>query len=188
MNLDKLVKFYKNKKVLVIGHTGFKGSWLTLCLKDLGSRIYGVSLDIPTIPSHYKQSNIRSDIKDIRLDIRDYKKLKKKIENIKPDIIFHLAAQSLVKESFKDPLKTWTINLIGSINIFDILKSYRLKKKISAVIITSDKCYKNLNQTKGYAETDLLGDNEPYGSSKAAVELAFQSYFNSFFIKKKIYL
>ena len=185
MNFNKFEKFYKNKKVLVLGHTGFKGSWLTLCLKDLGSKIYGISLDIPTKPSHFELLKIKKDIKDYRIDIRNYKKIKKKIETIKPDIIFNCAAQSLVKESFQDPYKTWTTNLIGSLNILEILRNIKLKKKICTVIITSDKCYKNLNQSKRYREDDLLGDYEPYGASKAAVELAFQSYFNSSLKNKK---
>ena len=177
--------FYKTKKVLIIGHTGFKGSWLTVCLKNLGSKIYGISIDVPTTPSNYKLLKIQKQIKDFRLDIRNYKKLKKKILLIKPDIIFHLAAQSLVKESFNDPYKTWTTNLIGSINLLEVLKNLQIKKKMSVVIITSDKCYKNLNLNKRYKENDLLGDDEPYGASKAATELAFKSYFESFLVKKK---
>ena len=185
MNFGKISTFYKNKKVLIIGHTGFKGTWLTLCLKNFGSEISGISLDIPTSPSHFNLSKINKDIKDYRTDIRNYKNLKKKILAIQPDIIFHFAAQSLVKESFIDPYKTWTTNLMGSINILEFLKNVNFKKKISVVIITSDKCYKNLNQKKRYVETDELGDTEPYGASKAAVELAFNSYFISFLKKKK---
>ncbi len=185
MKYSKISSFYKNKKILIIGHTGFKGSWLTLCLKNLGSEIYGISLDVPTNPSHFALSKIKKDIKDYRVDIRNYQKLKKKILFIKPDIVFHFAAQSLVKESFINPYTTWTTNLMGSINILEFLRNTHFTKKISVVIITSDKCYKNLNQKKGYVETDELGDSEPYGASKAAVELAFNSYFNSFLRKKK---
>ena len=148
MKKYKLKNFYKNKKILIIGHTGFKGSWLTLCLKNLGSKCYGISLNVPTKPSHYEISRIGKKIKDFRVDIRDYNKLKQKILFINPDIIFHCAAQSLVKESFKDPYKTWTTNLMGSINILEFLKNCDLKKKMSVVIITSDKCYKNLNKKK----------------------------------------
>jgi CDP-glucose 4,6-dehydratase len=185
MKFNQIEKFYKNKKVLIIGHTGFKGSWLTLCLRNLGSQIHGISNDVPTTPSHFILSKINKDIKDHRADIRNYKNLKRKIISIKPDIIFHFAAQSLVKESFNEPYKTWTTNLMGSINIFEFLRSANLTKKTSVVIITSDKCYKNLNKKKGYIETDELGDSEPYGASKAAVELAFRSYFDSFFKDKK---
>ena len=185
MKLKMIQKFYKNKNVLIVGHTGFKGSWLSVCLKDFGAKIFGISKDIPTKPSHYQLLNLKKQINDYRFDIRNYKELKKKILLIKPDIIFHLAAQSLVKESFKDPYKTWTTNLMGSINLLEVLKNLKIKKKISVVIITSDKCYKNLNTKKRYKESDLLGDDEPYGASKAAVELAFKSYFESFLSKKK---
>ncbi len=185
MKLKLVEKFYKNKRVLIIGHTGFKGSWLTMCLKKLNAKIYGISIDVPTQPSHFNLLGIKNSIKDYRIDIRDYKKLQNKIVAIKPDIIFHLAAQSLVKESYLNPYSTWTTNLIGTINLLDILKNSNLKKKISVVIITSDKCYKNLNQKKRYNEKDLLGDQEPYGASKASAELAFASYFESFLYKKK---
>ena len=185
MNIKKIKEFYKDKKVLIIGHTGFKGSWLSISLKKMGSKIFGISLNIPSKPSHFKLSHINKDIKDLRLDIRNLKMLKKKISEIKPDIIFHLAAQSLVKQSFSNPYETWTTNLLGSLNLFEALKNIELKKKTSVVVVTSDKCYKNLNKKKKYSETDLLGDSEPYGASKAAVEIAFKSYFDSFYINKK---
>jgi CDP-glucose 4,6-dehydratase len=185
MKFNRMNTFYKNKKILIIGHTGFKGTWLTLCLKNLGSKIYGISIDVPTKPSHYKLTKIANKINDFRIDIRNYNEFKKKVLKIKPDIIFHFAAQSLVKESFKDPHKTWSTNLMGSINLLEILKNSNFLKKTSVVIITSDKCYKNMNQKKGYIENDMLGDYEPYGASKAAVELAFHSYFDSFFKKRK---
>ncbi len=181
MQIDKLYKFYKNKKILIIGHTGFKGSWLSISLKMMGAKIYGISLDVPTKISHFKLLKLNKLVKDYRLDIRDQKKLKDKIIKIKPDIIFHLAAQSLVKKSFSDPFETWTTNFSGSLNLFEILKNIQIKKRMGVVVITSDKCYKNLNQYKKYSETDLLGDSEPYGASKAAVEIAFKSYFLSFF-------
>lgn len=184
MKIDLIEKFYKNKNILIIGHTGFKGSWLSICLKDLGAKVFGISKDIPTKPSHYQLLNFKKKIRDYRFDIRDYNKLKKTILTIKPDIIFHLAAQSLVKESFRYPYKTWTTNLMGSINLLEILKNIKIKKKMSVVIITSDKCYKNFNSNKRYKENDILGDDEPYGASKAATELAFRSYFASFLSKK----
>tara|TARA_S200000501_G_scaffold373648_1_gene421244 strand:+ start:955 stop:2043 length:1089 start_codon:yes stop_codon:yes gene_type:complete len=185
MEIKKINNFYKNKKVLVIGHTGFKGSWLSISLQKMGSKVYGISLNVPTKLSHFKMLNFKNSIKDFRLDIRNYDRLKRKILLIKPDIIFHLAAQSLVKKSYSNPHETWTTNLLGTLNLFDILKNLKLKRKMSVIVITSDKCYKNLNQKKKYLETDLLGDSEPYGASKAAVEVAFRSYFDSFFYKKK---
>ncbi len=186
MKLKELNNFYKNKKVLVIGHTGFKGSWLTACLKNFKSRVYGISSNIPTKPSHFKLSRIHKNINEYRIDIRNYSKLKKKINQIKPDIIFHLAAQSLVRNSFEKPYATWTTNSLGTLNLLEILRETRIQKKTSIVIVTSDKCYKNVNQKKGYLETDILGDKEPYGSSKASAELIFYSYFHSFLSKKKM--
>ena len=185
MTLLNLKKFYKNKKVLVIGHTGFKGSWLTASLKGLDAKVFGLSKDIPTYPSNFKVSKIHKNITDFKVDIRNYKLLKKKIKLIKPDLIFHLAAQSLVKKSFLYPYETWTTNSIGTLNLLEIIREINFKKKLGIVIITSDKCYKNINQKKGYKETDILGDKEPYGSSKASAELIFYSYFHSFFKKKK---
>ena len=185
MKIKKLQNFYKNKKILIIGHTGFKGSWLSVSLKEMGSKLYGISLDVPTKPSHFYLSKIHKNIKDLRVDIRNYDVLNKKILSIKPDIIFHLAAQSLVKKSFINPYETWTTNLLGSINLFEILRNAKFKKNTSVVVITSDKCYKNFNRKKKYSESDLLGDSEPYGASKAAIEIAFKSYFDSFFIKDK---
>ncbi len=186
MKTKNLKNFYKNKKVLVIGHTGFKGSWLTACLKNFKAKVYGISNGIPTKPSHFRLSNIYKGIKDYKIDIRDYLKLKKKINFIKPDIIFHLAAQSLVRNSFKKPYDTWTTNALGTLNLLEILKEIKTQKKTSVVIVTSDKCYKNINQKKGYLETDILGDKEPYGSSKASAELIFYSYFHSFLNKKNM--
>lgn len=186
MKFNKLRKFYKNKKVLVMGHTGFKGSWLTACLKNYQAKVFGISNKIPTNPSNYLVSGIDKLIhKDFRQDIRDYKKLNKKINSIKPDVIFHLAAQALVKESYINPHNTWTTNVLGTLNLLEILKNNEFKKKVIVVIITSDKCYKNINQKKGYKENDILGDHEPYGATKASAEILFHSYFQSFFKNKK---
>ncbi|MDC0446026.1 CDP-glucose 4,6-dehydratase [Candidatus Pelagibacter sp.] len=177
--------YYKGKKILIIGHTGFKGSWLTLVLKNLGAKLYGISIGIPSVPSNYLVSNVKKNIKDYKFDIRNIKKLKKKINSINPDIIFNLAAQSLVRESFKNPYYTWSTNLIGSLNLLEILKNRKNKKKIIFILITSDKCYKNVNKTQGYKEDEVLGGHEPYGASKASVELLFHSYFQSFFVNNK---
>ena len=174
----KLIKnYYKGKKILIIGHTGFKGSWLTLVLNNLGAKLYGISIGIPSVPSNYLVSNVKKNIKDYKLDIRNIKNLKKKIDTINPDIIFNLAAQSLVRESFKNPYYTWSTNLIGSLNLLEILKNRKNKKKILFILITSDKCYKNINKTQGYKEDEVLGGHEPYGASKASAELLFHSYF-----------
>ena len=116
----KNLKVFKNTRVIVTGHTGFKGSWLTAWLKQLGANIMGISLDLPTNPSHFKVSNIGKNIKNVRLDIRDRKKLENKIINFKPKFIFHLAAQSLVAKSYMAPSLTWQTNVIGTLNILEI--------------------------------------------------------------------
>ena len=138
LNFNRL-KYYKNKKVLVTGNTGFKGSWLSLWLLMLGSKVYGISKNIPTQPSLYKELNLDKKIRTNFFDIKNFKKLEKKINEIKPDIIFHLAAQSIVSKSFDNPMDTFFSNSIGTANIMEYLR--KTKSKINAIIITSDKCY-----------------------------------------------
>ena len=174
--------FFLNKRVLITGHTGFKGSWLSLWLHLLGAKVVGVSINNPTIPSHFDKLNLKNKIVDIRLDIRKLKKLNLVFKRYKPDIFFHLAAQSLVKKSYRDPITTFSTNTIGTLNVLECLK--KMKKKCNTVIITSDKSYKNLEIKKGYREKDLLGGKDPYSASKASAELIIQSYVNCFFKKK----
>lgn len=176
-------KFFKNKKILITGHTGFKGSWLTFWLKKLGASISGISKDVPTNPSLFKVLNLKNKIIDHRLDIRNLSKLKKIVEKFKPDYVFHLAAQSLVKKSYEDPINTFTTNGIGTCNILESIRL--LKNKCSVVIITSDKSYKNIEITRGYRETDELGGHDPYSASKGCAEFIIQSYIKSFFSNKK---
>ena len=137
----KNLKTFRNSRVIVTGHTGFKGSWLTAWLKQLGAHVMGISLNPPTNPSHFKTSKINLGIKDIRLDIRNRKKLEKKIISFKPDFVFHLAAQSLVGLSYKNPVETWQTNVFGTLNILESIR--KLKNVCNVVIITSDKCYFN---------------------------------------------
>jgi len=174
---------FKNKKVIITGHTGFKGSWLTLWLKLLGAKIIGISLDVPTKPSHYDKLNLGKKIINIKLDIRNLKKLEKIFKKYQPDYVFHLAAQSLVKKSYTDPVKTFTTNTIGTMNVLESLK--KINNKFAAVIITSDKSYKNLEIKRGYHEKDLLGGKDPYSASKGAAEIIIQSFVNSYFKKNK---
>ncbi len=176
-------KIFKNKKVLITGHTGFKGSWLTFWLLQLNARICGVSKDIPTKPSLFEALSLRKNIIDKRIDIRDLAKLKKTINNFKPDFLFHLAAQPLVKKSYDDPVNTFTSNAIGTCNVLESVKF--LKKRCNVVIITSDKSYKNLEILRGYRETDLLGGFDPYSASKGCAEFIIQSYVKSFYKNKK---
>ena len=186
LNLEKK---FKNKKIIVTGHTGFKGSWLTYWLVSLGAKVIGISKNIPTKPSNYEALNLKKKCLDLRLDITNLKSLKKLILNKKPDYIFHLAAQSLVKRSYKDPVETFETNSIGTLNLLEALKQLKSRKKCSVVIITSDKSYKNLEIKRGYKEDDILGGYDPYSASKACAELIIQSYMKSFLKdNKKLYI
>ena len=176
-------KKFKNKKVIVTGHTGFKGSWLVLWLKLLGAKIIGISLNSPTKPSHFDKLNLKKKIIHINLDIRNLKKLEKIFKKFQPDFVFHLAAQSLVKKSYRNPIETFGTNTIGTLNVLESLK--KIRKKFSAVIITSDKSYKNLTIKRGYHENDLLGGEDPYSASKGAAELIIQSFCKSYFKNDK---
>ena len=168
-------KIYKNKKVLITGHTGFKGSWLCFWLYLSGAKIYGISKNIPTNPSLYNILNIKKIIyKDYRIDIKDFNRLKNLIHKIKPDIIFHLAAQALVKKSYRETFETFATNTVGTLNILEIICNF--KKKINLVLITSDKVYKNINKKKKYIESDKIGGDDPYSSSKGAADIIANSY------------
>ena len=180
VNIINLKNFYRGKKVLVTGHTGFKGSWLCLFLHMFGAKLYGLSNSKP------KKTNIYNLIKknfeeDITTDIRNFEKLHYQLKKIKPDIIFHLAAQFLVYESYSNPVKTFHTNTIGSMNILESFR--RINKSTIIVMITSDKCYLNIEKRAGYKENDKLGGKDPYSASKASAEHVIDSYYNSFFKK-----
>ncbi len=175
--------FYKDKTVLVTGNTGFKGSWITAWLVELGAKVIGYSLKPPTKPGLFNILDLEKKIKHINGDIRNYKKLQNVIKKYKPDIIFHMAAQSLVRESYKDPYVTFQTNILGTLNLFEAVRC--LKLETSIINITTDKCYENKEQSIGYRETDSLGGYDPYSSSKACSELLTTSYRNSFFNPKE---
>lgn len=176
---------FKGKKVIITGHTGFKGSWLTIWLHYLGAKIIGISKNIPTKPSNFVSNQLEKKINHQIFDIKNRNKLQKVINKYKPDYIFHLAAQSLVKRSYVKPYVTFESNSFGTLTLLDVLKDYKINKVCSIVIITSDKSYKNLELNRGYKEEDILGGHDPYSASKACAELMIQSYFNSFLIKNK---
>ena len=169
--------FYK-KKILITGNTGFKGCWLTLWFLRLGAKVVGISNGVPSKPSLFEILKLKNKIKYYKFDITDYKKLSKVIIKEKPDYIFHLAAQALVLRSYTKSLETLKTNIIGTANILETLRY--VYKKCVCVIITSDKCYENLELKRGYKETDLLGGKDIYSSSKASAELVFSSYFRTF--------
>lgn len=179
MEMKDLIQFgdiYREKTVLITGHTGFKGSWLTLWLKKLGAKVIGYSLEPPTKPNHFEL--IKPDIISIKGDVRDRALLNEVFSKYKPDIVFHLAAQSLVRYSYENPLETYEVNVIGTLNIFDMCRKYDVK---AIVNVTSDKCYENKEWVYGYREVDPMGGYDPYSSSKGCAELLTSSYRNSFF-------
>lgn len=173
---------FNNKTVLITGHTGFKGAWLTAWLKHLGARVVGIAFDPPTEPSHFAAARIAEGMTDLRIDIRDQASLEKAIVAAQPDFVFHLAAQALVRRSYEDPMETWQTNVLGTLHVLEALRI--LAKPCSAVIITSDKCYDNVEWVWGYRETDALGGPDPYSASKGAAELAIKSHIKSYFPKE----
>ena len=173
---------YKGKKVLVTGHTGFKGSWLCTWLISLGADVYGISKDIPTKPSMFESLRLQEKITHYNEDIRNLEGIHKIISEVKPNYIFHLAAQAIVSRSYSNPIETITSNVIGTTNVLEAL---RLENhSCVAIIITSDKCYNNVEWVWGYKESDRVGGKDIYSGSKGAAELVFKSYHNSFFSRK----
>ncbi len=179
-------KFWKNRRVLLTGHTGFKGSWLLLWLKEMGAKVFCYSLPPSEENNLYKDlfyaNNNLKDFCETFNDIRDTKRLNQFVNEAKPEVVFHLAAQPLVKESYRDPVNTWEINVMGSLFLLESLKS--LKNRCSIVMVTTDKVYLNKESLSGYRETDKLGGHDPYSSSKAAAEIAIASWRSSFYGKK----
>lgn len=176
-------KVYKNKRVLVTGHTGFKGSWLVAWLKKLGADVIGISKEIPTSPSMFQELQLLKEDKDYRVDIRNLDSVIQILKTTKPDFIFHLAAQPIVSVSYSDPIGTISSNVIGTTNILEALRL--LNFKCNAIIITSDKAYDNIEQVWGYKEDDKMGGKDIYSGSKGAAELIINSYYHSFFKIKK---
>jgi CDP-glucose 4,6-dehydratase len=177
-------KFFKKKKVLITGATGFKGAWLCQILNLFNSNILGIGFKPNKNQNLFNNLKLNNKIKLKYTDIRDYKKLSNIIKQFQPQIIFHLAAQPIIFQSYKDPYETININSTGTLNILDICKD--LKSLRSIVCITSDKCYANNFSTRGFKETDHLGGTDPYSASKASAEIIINAYKESFFSKKKI--
>ena len=170
---------YRGRRVLLTGHTGFKGSWLALWLSELGAKVTGVALAPDTSPCHWDLINL--DIAEQRLDIRDQIALARIVEDTQPEIVFHLAAQPLVRRSYREPLATWSTNVMGTANLLDACRHTASVRAI--VVVTSDMCYENQEWSRGYRETDRLGGHDPYSASKAAAELVAGSYRDAFFHK-----
>ncbi len=176
--------FWKNKKILITGHTGFKGSWLTLLLHSFGAKITGYALNPISKPNFFDGLNLGKFLsKDFRSDISNLKKLKNVIKKVKPNIIFHFIGQSSVFVGYKDPLDTVNANVNGTVNLLEAARSSKTIKSI--VIVTSDKVYLNLERKRKFRETDILGGHEMYGSSKAASDILASSYIKSFYKNSK---
>lgn len=184
--MDRLFNgIYEGKEVIVTGHTGFKGSWLSIWLNELGAKVTGYALDPKTKLDNFVLSGLSGKITDIRGDIRDYDRFLKVLQEVKPDFLFHLAAQPLVRLSYEFPKDTYDINIGGTVNVLEAMR-YVDSVRV-AIMVTSDKCYENNESLYEYKEGDPMGGYDPYSSSKAAAEIAISGYRNSFFNPDKYY-
>ncbi|MDP2322741.1 MAG: GDP-mannose 4,6-dehydratase, partial [Gammaproteobacteria bacterium] len=167
---------YRNRRVLVTGHTGFKGSWLSLWLSRMEAQVTGMALDPDTTPSHWNLLQLPAT--DRRLDVRDFAGVAGILRDTQPEIVFHLAAQPLVRRSYREPLETWSTNVLGTAHVLEACRQQPGVRAI--VVVTTDKCYRNKEQIWGYRENEELGGHDPYSASKAAAELVVSSYRQSF--------
>jgi CDP-glucose 4,6-dehydratase len=176
---DSYLSTYRGKRVLVTGHTGFKGSWLSLLLNALDAEVMGYALAPACACGHFERLGLERKIRHITGDVRDFSYMRSEVVSFKPEIVFHLAAQSLVRPSYSDPKTTFDVNVGGGLNLLEVIRNCESVRAL--VFITSDKCYENQEWIWGYRETDLLGGRDPYSASKGAIELVFSSYLRSFF-------
>lgn len=183
IDYKKIFEVFKGKKVFITGHTGFKGSWLTLILLEIGAEVMGYSLNPEYQPCHFDLLELKDKIIHEIGDIRDSSNLSKKINNFKPDFVFHLAAQPLVQKSYNNPVETFNTNIIGTVNILEAVRNCTSVR--SLILVTSDKCYENVEWIWGYRENDKMGGHDPYSASKGAAELVFSSYSRSYFTQIK---
>lgn len=174
-----LRNIFSKKRVLITGHTGFKGSWLAFLLHEMGAEVMGFALAPTTTPSHFELLGLDRKMHHVLGDIRDASLIARTLDAFQPDFVFHLAAQALVRPSYQDPASTFATNVLGSVNLLEAVR--RCRSVRSLVYITSDKCYENVEWIWGYRESDPLGGRDPYSASKAAAEIAFSSYARSFF-------
>ena len=183
MKTNTFFKEFKGKKIVITGHTGFKGSWLSLWLNYLGAKVYGISNNFKINQTNFNNFKMKKNIKNFDIDIRNFEKLNKVIKKIKPDFIFHFAAQSLVGASYKKPLYNFETNFNGTLNLLEVLRLSNFK--CVSTLITSDKSYRNFEIKRGYVEDDILGGDDPYSASKGSAEFVINSYFRSFLKNKK---
>ena len=176
---------FEGKSVLVTGHTGFKGAWLCLWLNRLGAKITGLSLEPPTQPSHFVEGDVLPILHShVVADVRDTETVIESIRKSKPDLILHLAAQSIVRRGYREPFETFSTNVMGTASVLEAIRV--VDRPCCAVMVTSDKCYENREQVWGYRESDAMGEHDPYGGSKGAAELVIRSYRDSFFHTSKL--
>ena len=170
---------YKGRRVFITGHTGFKGSWLAAWLSQMGATVCGFADCVPTSPSHFEAMHLEQHVQDMRGDIRDRDAVIRAMKEFRPDVVFHLAAQALVRKSYEDAPLTFEANMLGTLNMLEAVR--QCPSVEAAVFITSDKCYRNDEWVWGYRETDHLGGDDPYSASKGCAEIIAHSYFKSFF-------
>ena len=171
--------FWRGKRVLLTGHTGFKGSWLALWLDSLGAKVSGFSVDVPTSPSLFEAARVAESLHDGRGDVRDLHAVRAAMDEARPDVVLHLAAQSLVRQSYAQPVETYATNVMGTAHVLEAARAAGTVRAV--VIVTSDKCYENRESGRAYLETDPMGGHDPYSSSKGAAELVTAAYRSSFF-------
>src|SRR5512143_2183486 len=172
--------FWKNRRVFLTGHTGFKGSWLSIWLNALGADVTGYALDPPTEPSLYKQADVAQAVRtSICADIRDFPRLKSAIAECRPDVVIHMAAQSVVRRGYEDPIENYSSNVMGTVHVLEALR--QLNRPCAVINITSDKCYENREWVWGYRENEPMGGRDPYSNSKGCAELVTTAYRESYF-------
>lgn len=179
---DAYLEIFRGKRVLVTGHTGFKGSWLTLLLNGLGAEVMGYALAPEYAGGHFERLGLEKQIRHVTGDVRDLDRLRQEVAAFQPEIVFHLAAQALVRPSYVDPKTTFDVNVGGGVNLLEVVRTCESVRAL--VFITSDKCYENREWIWGYRETDTMGGHDPYSASKGAAELVFSSYLRSFFANR----
>ena len=172
-------QFWQGKRVLLTGHTGFKGSWMSLWLQTLNADVKGYALAPPTEPSLFEVADVARNMSSVLGDVRDMVHLRRCIDEFQPEVAIHMAAQSLVRPSYADPIETYSTNVMGTVNMLEAVRHCRSVKAV--IIVTSDKCYENREGTRGYRENDAMGGFDPYSSSKGCAELVTAAYRNSYF-------
>lgn len=171
--------FWKRRNVLLTGHTGFKGSWLSLWLHSLGAKVTGYALPPPTQPSLFEQAEVARTVNSIYGDVRDFPRVKAALAECRPEVVIHMAAQSVVRRGYEDPIETYSSNVMGTVHLLEALR--QLEQPCVVVNVTSDKCYQNHESARGYREEDAMGGRDPYSSSKGCAELVTTAYRESFF-------